>query len=156
MAINMEYYSDSKAARAHVAFQLVAILSLLSKDSITTSQSIASIFFACSLPLLIVALTLLPEEDTDMDSYPKKQYMWGASTLGLGHFTGLAATASVLWGFNIFAGVIFIVLSSISVLVFMIFLFNALGESGWNFFAKHLGEDFVEPAKEIFDTDKKV
>ncbi|EMB48613.1 Uncharacterised protein [Vibrio mimicus] len=154
MAINTEFYSDSKAAKAHVGFQLLIILSLLSKDAVTTSQSIATIFIAIALPLLLVALTLLPELDTDMEKYSKVQYWWGAGTLVSGHVFGLLATASLLWGFNVIAGIVFIAISLVLIVVFSVFLLKTVGMSGLDFYEKFLSKETIKSAKELLGTEK--
>ena len=125
MAINTDHYTDAKAAQAHLGFLLLLVLDLLSKDNIDSAQSLATVFISIAIPSLIITLIALPKED--LIDFPKFQFQIAIISNLVGHFSGIIALATILFGFNIFAGVVFSLVATLSYAVFTLMVCHQYG-----------------------------
>lgn len=127
MAINTDIYSDIKASQGHLGFLFFIFLDLLSKDVISSAQSTASIFIGLAIPLLSLTIILLPNEHDELNEEIRPQVKIGALAFIIGHMSGILAITIILYGFNIFAGLLFLIAAAITYLIFTIMLLKSFG-----------------------------
>ena len=131
MSINTENYTDCLVTKAHIGFLLLVVLGFISKEKITPMQSTSTIFIAIALPLLAIGLPLLPSTKPEVEIPPRYQCILAAIAFVLGHIFGLLAFATILFDFNNVAGVLFLAVSLIALLIFINHTKFTIGKDGY-------------------------
>lgn len=121
--INTDNFTDARAATGHLGFMLLVVLGLLSKDEVEGAYSIATIFIAVAIPSLILSLIFMPKGEA------LSQLGMGISVISnlLGHFCGVGALSSVLFGMSALAGCVFFVMAMLAYGVFAYMAFRHVG-----------------------------
>ena len=137
MTINTEHFNDSLITKAHVAFLVLMIASLLNKDEVSTSQLLGISLASGALPLLIGSLAFLPGEE----KIPPWQVKAIQFTNPTGHGIGLISFACVLWSFTPFATVMFSITTVFAILVFGFVVIKTTGVEDPKEYLKAITED---------------
>ena len=107
MNINANNFNDALVTKAHVGFMLIAIVTILAKDSITSSLATSVFFISIALPLLILTLALMPHDS----AIPKWQVICIAIIYPAGHLAGVAGFAALIWSINHYASIVFMLVT---------------------------------------------